>query len=86
MFYNSLIVDIDLSSLSATYLNDTIGMFEDSKASKIDLSGLNMEHNIFSDDMFKDCLATIGYARTEEEAAKLNASTEKPLGLVFSVK
>ena len=86
MFYNSLIVDIDLSSLSAIYLNDTIGMFENSKASKIDLSGLNMEHNIFSDDMFKDCLATTGYARTKEDAEKLNASSNKPIGLVFLVK
>ena len=45
-----------------------------------------MEHNIFSDDMFKDCTATTGYARTVEDANKLNSSSDKPAGLVFSVK
>ena len=45
-----------------------------------------MEHNLFSDDMFKDCTATTGYARTVEDLNKINASKDKPLGLVFSVK
>ena len=86
MFYNSVIADINLSNLIANYLSDTVGMFENSKASKIDLSRLNMGHNIFSDDMFKDCTATTGYARTVEDANKLNATSDKPPGLVFSVK
>ena len=42
-----------------------------------------MEHNIFSDDMLKDCTATTGYARTVEDANKLNSSSNKPVGLVF---
>ena len=45
-----------------------------------------MGYNIFSDDMFKDCTATSGYARTIEDANKLNLSSDKPAGLVFSVK
>lgn len=42
-----------------------------------------MEHNIFSNDMFKDCTATTGYLRTVEDADKLNSSSNKPAGLVF---
>ena len=42
-----------------------------------------MEHNIFSDDMLKDCTSAIGYARTVEDANKLNSSSNKPAGLVF---
>ena len=48
--------------------------------------GLNMEHNIFSDDMFKDCTSAIGYARTAADMNKFNTSISKPAGLVFSVK
>ena len=45
-----------------------------------------MEHNIFSDDMFKDCTVTTGYARIVEDANRLNSSSNKPAGLVFLVK
>ena len=42
-----------------------------------------MEHNLFSDDMFHGCTTTTGYARTAEDANKLNLSSNKPSGLVF---
>ena len=45
-----------------------------------------MGYSIFSDDMFKDCTATTGYARTVEDANRLNLSSNKPVGLVLSVK
>ena len=45
-----------------------------------------MEHNIFSNDMFKDCTASTGYVRTVEDANKLNSSSNKPEGLGFVVK
>jgi len=36
--------------------------------------------------MFESSKATIGYARSQEDAARFNASSNKPSGLTFVVK
>lgn len=61
-------------------------MFYNAKVVSLDLSSFNTSNVTNMYYMFKDSSVTIGYARTEEDADKLNASSGKPSALSFVVK
>ena len=61
-------------------------MFFGSKIKEIDLSSFDTSKVTSTTDMFKDTTATFGYARTQTDADKLNASSNKPSTLTFVVK
>ena len=61
-------------------------MFNQSKATSLDLSSFDTSKVTNMGSMFYGSKATTGYARTEEDAARFNASSNKPSGLTFVVK
>ena len=65
------------------------GMFGNTKVTTLDLSSFdtsNVTDMDDMDDMFDGSRATIGYARTQRDADRLNATSNKPSGLTFVVK
>ena len=62
------------------------GMFAGSSATTLDLSNFNTSNVTNMEGMFYNSSATTGYARTQADANKFNASSYKPAGLNFVVK
>ena len=86
MFYNSQATAIDLSNFDTSNVTDTSFMFESSEATTLDLSSFDLSSVQQKEKMFRYCKATIGYARTQEDANILNNGTSKPVALTFVVK
>ena len=86
MFDSSQATTLDLSSFNTSNVTDMRYMFADSSATTLDLSSFNVSNVSDIDYMFGWCSATIGYARTQADADKFNASSGKPAGLNFVVK
>ena len=61
-------------------------MFYQSAATSLDLSSFDTSNVTSMNDMFDDSAATTGYARTQTDADKFNASINKPSTLTFTVK
>ena len=57
-----------------------------SVVSTIDLSSFNTVNLKHIGRIFQGCAATTGYAKTAEDAIRLNSSVDKPTSLVFIVK
>ena len=86
MFYYSRATTLDLSSFDTSNVTSMVGVFRNSKATMLDLSSFDTSNVTSMGSMFRDSSATIGYARTQADADKFNASTNKPAGLTFVVK
>ena len=86
MFDNSLITSLDLSNFDTSNTTHMTGMFRNTKATTLDLSSFDTSNVTDMDYMFYRSSATTGYARTQEDADRLNASSNKPAGLTFVVK
>ena len=86
MFYNSSATTLDLSSFNTSNVTNMGSMFSDSKATTLDLSNFNTSNVTNMGSMFYNSSATTGYARTQADANKFNASSDKPAGLNFVVK
>lgn len=61
-------------------------MFQTSEAKTLDLSTFDTSNVTNMSQMFYLSKATEGYARTQADADKFNASIDKPTGLTFKVK
>ena len=62
-------------------------MFIPSAATSLDVSGFDISSVTDMQAMFSGSKATTGYARTQEDADRFNASTtSRPSGLTFVVK
>ena len=61
-------------------------MFSSSQATTLDLSDFDASNVTNTTSMFQNSLATIGYARTQSDANKFNASSNRPAGLYFVLK
>ena len=62
-------------------------MFQNSAATTLDLSSFDTSNVTDMSSMFYASKATTGYARTQEDADRFNASTtSRPSGLTFVVK
>lgn len=90
MFSYSKISEIyGMSMLKTNNLKSMIGMFEHTTGlTTIDLSSFDLSKVDSSklESAFESTAATIGYAKNNESAAKLNASSKKPNTLTFMVK
>ncbi len=86
MFRDSRSDILDLSRFFAPPMANLSYMFSYSRALQLDLTGLSICPTQNIDNMFFNSFATVGYARTQEDADKLNNSTNKPQGLTFTVK
>lgn len=86
MFSNSRATTLDLSSFNTLHVTSMFSMFNGSKATTLDLSGFDTSKVSNTIAMFQSSSATTGYARTQADANKFNASTHKPNGLTFVVK
>ena len=86
MFTNSQITSINLSSFNTSKVSNMYIMFGSSKITEFDLSSFDTSKVNETGNMFQNTPATIGYARTQADADKFNASNNKPTGLNFVVK
>ena len=86
MFYTSSATSLDLSSFDTSNVTSMASMFHTSSATSLDLSGFNTSNVTDMRSMFYNSSATTGYARTQVDADKFNASSGKPAGLNFVVK
>ena len=86
MFNNSQATTLDLSNFDTSNVTDMSYMFEGSKATTLDLSSFDTSSVTNMSGMFRYSKATTGYARTQVDADKFNASSSKPVGLTFVVK
>ena len=86
MFRNSSATTLDLSSFDTSKVTDMSSMFRDSSATTLDLSSFNTSNVTSMSYMFRGSSATTGYARTQADADRFNASSDKPTGLTFIVK
>ena len=86
MFSNSRATSLDLSSFDTSNVTNMSFMFSDSKVTSLDLSSFDTSNVTDMSQMFSYSKATTGYARSQEDADRFNASSEKPAGLTFVVK
>ena len=86
MFFGSQATTLDLSSFDTSSVTDMGFMFYDSRATTLDLSSFDTSKVNNMTGMFSGSAATIGYARTQADADRFNASSNKPAGLTFVVK
>ena len=86
MFYKSQATTLNLSSFDTSKVTSMSEMFGHSKTSVLDLSSFDTSRVTNMTWMFSSSQATIGYARTQADADKLNSSSNKPARLTFTVK
>ena len=86
MFRDSSATTLDLSSFDTSNVTYMVSMFQSSSATALDLSSFDTSNVTNTGSMFRDSNATTGYARTQADANKFNASSNKPSTLVFVVK
>ncbi len=86
MFYRSSATTLDLSSFNTSNVTNMQAMFWSSKAEELDLSSFDTSNASNMGLMFFSSSATTGYARTQADADRFNASLYKPAGLTFYVK
>ena len=86
MFFNSQITSLNISSFNTSKVVNMYNMFGNSKITTFDLSSFDTSKVNETGNMFQKTPATIGYARTQADADKFNASNNKPTGLNFIVK
>ena len=86
MFARIKVTALDLSSFDTSKVTDMRGMFASSKVTSLDLSSFDTSNVTDINLMFWEAKATTGYARTQTDADKFNASSNKPRALTFTVK
>lgn len=85
MFSDVAVTELDLSSFDTSKVTDMRNMFLGYKGEILDLSSFDTSKVTVANmrNMFANTSATIGYARTQADADKFNASEGKPSGLTF---
>jgi surface protein len=86
MFRDSKASTLDLSSFDTSNVTRMDYMFYNSIATTLDLSSFDTSNVTNMANMFRGSSATTGYARTQADADRFNASSYKPAGLNFVVK
>ena len=86
MFTVSAATSLNLSSFDTSNVTSMTAMFQGSAATTLDLSSFDTSSVTDMTGMFGDAAATTGYARTQEDADRFNATTNKPAGLTFVVR
>ena len=86
MFNYSSDTTLDLSSFDTSNVTNMSQMFRGYRANTLDLSSFDTSKVTDMSDMFRVSTITTGYARTQADADKFNASSNKPAALNFVVK
>ncbi len=86
MFYESAATSLDLSNFNTSKVTNMSYMFYYNRATILDLSSFDTSNVTDMDGILINSAATTGYARTQTDADKFNASSGKPSGLTFVVK
>ena len=86
MFNGSNATTLDLSSFDTSNVTSMSYMFSSSIATTLDLSSFDTSKVTNMSNMFYASKATTGYARTQADANRFNASSYKPAKLNFVVK
>ena len=88
MFYNCTnLISLDLSNFNTSNVTDMDFMFDScTSLSSINISSFDTSKVTNMEQMFEESKATTGYARTQEDANRLNDSWFKPSALTFVVK
>lgn len=86
MFKGSWFKSLDLTSFKFGVRVSVGYMFYGSHAELLDLSSWDTSYLGYHSEMFTNCKATTGYARTQEDADFFNAVKGKPAALTFVVK
>ena len=86
MFSGNKVTSLDLSSFDTSSVTDMNSMFQGSAATSLDLSSFDTSKVTDMSNMFWNSKATTGYARSQEDADRFNASSNKPDTLTFIVK
>ena len=86
MFHSTQATSLDLSNFDTSSVTSMASMFNGSQATILDLSSFDASNVTSVHSMFAGSPATIGYARTQADADKFNASIFKPARLNFVVK
>jgi len=86
MFFRSAATSLDLSSFDTSKVTNMTRMFHESAATSLDLSSFDTSKATNMTGMFEGSVATTGYARTQADADKFNASSNKPETLTFTLK
>ena len=75
-----------LENFNTSKVTNMSYMFSQSKVTTLDLSSFDTSNVTNMNSMFAYSAATTGYARTQSDADRFNASSNKPSGLTFVVK
>ena len=86
MFQNSQATELDLSSFDTSSVITMSYMLYNSQTTELDLSSFDTSNVTHMNYMFQNSQATTGYARTQEDADRFNATSGKPVNLTFQVK
>lgn len=86
MFNGARAIEIIVSNFDTSYVTDMSRMFRNTRANRIDLGSLSMASVNETIDMFQGTTAKIGLSRSQEDANKLNESSNKPSTLNFKPK
>ena len=77
---------LDVSSFDTRNVTRMNSMFYSTKIPTLDLSSFDTSNVTDTKWMFSGAAATTGYGKTQADCDRLNASSDKPAGLVFVVK
>lgn len=86
MFHNSNATHLDLSSFDTGSVTSMFAMFWNSSTKSLDLSSFDTRSVTDMNGMFYLSDATSGYARSVDDADRLNSSSQKPSKLMFTVR
>ncbi|HZJ99033.1 MAG TPA: BspA family leucine-rich repeat surface protein [Tissierellaceae bacterium] len=86
MFTLTQATTLDLSSFDTSKVTNMDYMFYGYQATTLDLSSFNTSNVTNMSGMFQNSQTRTGYARTQADANKFNATSNKPAGLNFVVK
>ena len=87
MFCEKKEKSVNVTSFNTSKVENMQGMFaRSSLEGTLDLSSFDMSGVTNTRQMFESISATTGYARTQADANKFNASSGKPSTLTFTVK
>ena len=85
MFQDTKASYLDLRNFTTTKATNMSNMFRNTRVNELDLGGFDTSKATAMENMFNGTTAIKGYARTQEDANKLNASSNKANNLHFTV-
>lgn len=85
MFRDTQATSLNLTKFDTSKVTGMFSMFRNSKVKELDLGSFDLSKVTNFDNMFQSGVASVGYAKTQEEVNKFMGSVNKPSSLVFTV-